>query len=105
MPRTTEATDATVYATNDKGSVCQRCIRCKTWAPIWNPFGGTTIRVGELIRMRNPRLGERMANGMRDERGLLVFPKITKGHGCPTCVKELTGLQVRRSDAFLPPLK
>lgn len=88
MPRIQDAVATTVYALNERGTVCQRCIRCKEWGPTWSPDGDTKIRIGHLVRMHNPRLGQMMANGQRDERPLLVFPKTKVGHGCPTCREE-----------------
>jgi hypothetical protein len=85
MPRISEATPTTQYATDARGTVCQRCIRCSEWGPVWSPEGDTKIRIGSLIRMRNPRLGQTMANGMRDERKVLMFPKTKVGHGCADC--------------------
>ena len=88
MPRIEDATPTTVYATNARGTVCERCIRCGNWAPSWSPDGDTKIRIGRLIRMHNPRLGQMMANGQRDDRTLLVFPKTKVGHGCEPCRNE-----------------
>lgn len=102
MPRITEATETTVYATDTRGTVCQRCIRCGEWGPTWSAEGDTKIRIGKLVRMHNLRLGQVMANGDRDQRTLLTFPKTRVGHGCPTCRDEYQTLMRRYRTAREP---
>lgn len=102
MPRISEAITTTVYATDEAGRVCQRCIRCGGWAPIWNPHGDTKIRIGRMTRTENPRLGQRMANGDIDTREWLVFPKCRVGHGCPACAAEFTTMKVKNPTAREP---
>lgn len=105
MPRISEATATTVYAVDARNTVCERCIRCGTWAPIWNPHGDNKIRIGSMVRMHNPNLGRKMANGAPDERAMLMFPKTKTGHGCPACVEAFTAVMIARPSArepFLP---
>lgn len=104
MPRITEATPTTVYATNERGTVCHRCIRCKTWTPIWSPEN-SKIRIGLMIRMHNPRLGMKMANNQIDERTMLMFPKVKVGDGCPACVEEFNAVVLSRPSAREPFIK
>jgi hypothetical protein len=102
MPRTTDATAATVYALNTAGQTCGRCIGCGSWSPLW---GATIIKVGKLVRMFNPRFGERMANGAIDERKMLIFPKMKTGHGCPVCADRYNAVCMARTAGKEPYLE
>ena len=105
MPRITEADATTVYATDARGSVCQRCIRCKTWHPIWSASGDTKIRIGKIVRAPNPHFGKPMANGVPDTREMLMFPKTKVGHGCGACADEYNALAIRYAKAREPFIK